>query len=590
MAGVLGPRRVGLLVAMLVHSLPACARAEVEATVAERGLRSLVWDGQELVADGRPFVRSIVLETRTKDYQYSFEQADVSTPTVQAGEDGPTLAFGWGSAAFAYQAEGDRLRVAMTLTNTSRRTLANFQVQLMNLALPAPPEGKIRGRGRMVRSMDNLAIVEAVCGERKLLACVDTIFPPLHFGLGKATDKQKTCYPLLAGGGNPVPQPGAYTVHPHGLPRIAPGESATFRFSLRFAAADTAREAMVGDLCKAFREYWEPIGRWDDNRFIGAVFLPSDRGARTEGNPRGWKWFEGEKDFDIRTEDGQKRFEAKMLEFADRSVKVLREMDAQGVIIWNLEGGENPHPITYIGDPRMLPILNPEMDKVADRFFQKFLDAGLRTGVCIRPTQVYQKKDGTWHHGTGSHGPERNPLKKDWSEIWPPGLPWWRFYPVAPRMIDKIAYAKKRWGCTIFYVDTNGTFRPVGEKGEFKWILLTGHIWRQIKEEHRDVLLIPELRREGWTFHAAQWAYTAPYDQLDYTKRVATPDYVRALFPRARICNYVANTKPDRLKELHDACVQAVRAGDILMGRGWFMDAQDKVIQEIYEAAKGEPK
>lgn len=562
------------------------------------GLEALRVDGRDIVSDGRPMVKEVVFETQKVNekgvLEYHFRRGEVNNPEMslgaaeRGGGDELEYRYPWGAAFFAWRAEAHRAVLDLTLVNQTDQTLADFRVRLASLRFPEPPEGMAPEKPRMERSFDNLAVVEAKWPDAKLLACVDTIWPPLHFGFGEATDDAGRVRPLVVQGGIPAPAPEADTVHPHGLPRIPPGGHATYRFSLRFATPDADRHEILADLYEEFRAYWRPIGDWPDNRFIGAVFLPSAGHLKSERNPRGWKWFNKRQypDFDIRTEAGRKLFEEKVVEYAERSVEVLTAMDAQGVIVWNLEGEENPHPISYIGDPRMLPILTPEMDEVADRFFRVFTEAGLRTGVTIRPTQVYRKKDGAVSHGTGSHGPDRNPLDDDFGPVEPAGLPWWRHYPVAERMIRKIDYAKKRWGCTIFYVDTNGVIRPMGEESDFQWVELSGHTWRRIKEAHPDVLLIPELRREQWTFHAAQWAYTAPYDQLDYTGRVATPEYVRRLFPDARICNYVANTDPWKLEDLHEECVDAVRAGDILMGRGWFFDAQDREIKVIYDDAR----
>ena len=106
---------------------------------------------------------------------------------------------------------------------------------------------------------------------------------------------------------------------------------------------------------------------------------------------------------------------------------------------------------------------------------------------------------------------ERNPLKDDFSAVWPEGTPWWRFFPIVERMCKKIEYAKRRWKCSIFYADTNGTYRPVGEEGKFEWMLLEARVWREIRRRHPDVLIIPELAGRK----TAIWAQTAPYFELD---------------------------------------------------------------------------
>lgn len=585
---------LGVSVMLLGPSLLSAAEPSLDVQFDDDGLAAVVYGEDRMLADGKPVLRSVILETLDKERQwdYTFEQAKLSDPKVEvdARRQQVSHTYPWGSVRFLYRRQGDRLVIEMTLVNRSDRTLADFDVQLLELQFPERPGGGVSHFGKIDLSFDKLAVLPVPYGDNKVLACVDTIFPPLHFGLEKATNEYRTRFPLVARGGIPAMEPDGVMVHPRGLPRVEAGESRTLTFSLRFAPAEKPNHEIVEDLHTAFRKYWKPTVDWDDNRFIGALFLPSGQGGAKK-NPRNWFKL----DADVSTEEGKAKLRERLLKYADKAINLLERMDAQGMIAWNIEGGENPHPITYIGDPRMLPIMAPEMDELADEFFQKFRDAGLRTGVCIRPPQVYRKGDGEWLQGTGSHNPDRNPLDESYEDIWPDGLPWWRFYPVVERMNRKIQYAKDRWGCTIFYVDTNGIVPPFhgGDRfsahgADFTWVELDGHIWRRIAEAHPDVLLIPELRSEEWTFHAAQWAYTVPYEQLDYTGRVGTPENVRRLFPEAKVANYVANTPPKKLESLHDELVDAVRAGDILMGRGWFYDAQNKRLKPVYQDATGE--
>ena len=114
-------------------------------------------------------------------------------------------------------------------------------------------------------------------------------------------------------------------------------------------------------------------------------------------------------------------------------------MNAQGFVFWDPEGSENPHPITYIDDPRLSKTLAPEFDEITDAYFKVLKDVGLRTGVCIRPTQVYcDEAKKKWDHGTGSDG---GPGRGDhYPKLRPEGLPWWRFFLVVERMADKIDY------------------------------------------------------------------------------------------------------------------------------------------------------
>ncbi|MHC4250478.1 MAG: hypothetical protein ACYS9X_15225, partial [Planctomycetota bacterium] len=134
---------------------------------------------------------------------------------------------------------------------------------------------------------------------------------------------------------------------------------------------------------------------------------------------------------------------------------------------------------------------------------------------------------------------------------------------------------KRRWKCSIFYVDTNGTWRPVGEKGEFKWMLLEARVWKEIRERHPDVLIVPEL--VGRT--TACWAQTAPYFELDLGG-VSTPARARRTFPGAfSILNMCDGPFAERRTEL----VEAVRRGDILMFHGWWNPKRNQEVKGVYE-------
>ena len=122
------------------------------------------------------------------------------------------------------------------------------------------------------------------------------------------------------------------------------------------------------------------------------------------------------------------------MRYAEASVAVLKDVAAQGMILWDPEGQEMPHAISYLGDPRIIPQAAPEMDAVADEFFRKFRAAGLKVGVCIRPSRIVSNHKGGWDHvQVDDHVAE---------------------------LADKIAYAKRRLGLHDLL---HGHQRQVGE-------------------------------------------------------------------------------------------------------------------------------
>jgi hypothetical protein len=477
----------------------------VRARFDDGGLASLTVDGAEILADGAVGVTHAVLERRDLSKPglggYTFEKPDVSKPDARfdAAAGTVTHTHAWGTAAFKYTPGPGRLTLAVTIRNTSKRALATFGLALGRVRLPAPPkDAKPKRRAQMLCTQDNLGVVMAECGGGRLLACCETLGPPLHFGLAAPADKARAEFPLRMRGEVYAPAPGGYVIDPYGRPRVEAGKSLTLTFSLRFVSAGGDADAALADLIEKFRTVYKPALAWKDRRPLGMIMLSSSyAGHVSKTNPRGWF---NDKTIDI---SDKAAFRKRVLRAADQAVKTLRAADAQGMIVWDIEASQHRR-ITYVGDPRLAGKLAPEMDEVSDEYFRAFRKAGLRTGVCIRPTQVYfDEKKKQWSHGTGSDGgPGRG---NHYPQLRPKATPWWRFFPIVERMCDKIAYAKKRWGCTLFYIDTNGTFRPCGPEGKFRWMLLSAHTLKAIHARHPDVLLIPELtprRTSSWTSRA----------------------------------------------------------------------------------------
>jgi hypothetical protein len=258
-------------------------------------------------------------------------------------------------------------------------------------------------------------------------------------------------------------------------------------------------------------------------------------------NPRGWFL---DAHLDITTEEGRAAFQKRLLAYADNSIRILKEMDAQGMITDDSEGQEWPHACSYIGDPRSLP---PEIEPVIDLYFKKFLDAGLRTGVCIRPTRPLRSAYGA---------------RVDQYEVGDP----------LQNLIDKAAYVKKRWGCTIIYVDSN--VDPVFLRP------MDATIFRKLAEAHPDVLFIPEHETTLY------YAYTAPTHSYTHHGIVCTPPSVLDVYPQAFSVVYI----PDRPMEPHwQQFVESVRRGDILVFRGWFDDPYNENVKKVYREAGRRP-
>lgn len=587
--------RIGFLFCFLLFFCFTCSTQNLKVSFTKEGNTNLTYKDLDLIIDTKPEVKEIVFEKITKNENgervYNFEKFNEKPVSVEWKDKERTLIYNynWGTVSFQYNQKVNNLDINVKFSNKSDKTIANFNIGILNFFLPEKQEIKSPfdfwwGLGyKVVKKSNNFyeldtlespGIIEVKFGKEnfsdKFLLTYLSIYPPLNYGLRKNQNQ----WEFYIKGGVLASEPKGVFIPPLGLPRIYSGQEVSFVFSIRFANIDSDTDTIVSDLYQKFREYWKPHLDWKDRRPIGMIFVASGyEGHKSATNPRGYF---SDKTIDVFSAEGKERFKKIALDHAKRCVNVLKSINAQGMIVWNIEGEENPHPITYIGDPRMLKLLGPEMDEIADEFFKIFRDAGLRTGVCIRPTQVYfDEKDKKWKHGTGSHGPMRNPLNDDFSEIWPKDLPWWQFFPIVERLSRKIEYAKKRWGCTLFYMDTNGIFAPIGEKvSQFEWILLWSEVYRELRNRHPDVLIIPEFPKGP-----ASWSQIAPYSELR-GGIVSTPSQIRKLFPTSFSIINVADGPIDKRR---DEIVKAVKEGDILMTHGWWMPKFTEEVGKIYK-------
>ena len=175
-----------------------------------------------------------------------------------------------------------------------------------------------------------------------------------------------------------------------------------------------------------------------------------------------------------------------------------------------------------------------------DEYFKRFRDAGLRVGICVRPQEI-------------------------------------NFVNGAPQQVDspdpvttlkrKIAYAKKRWGCTLFYVDST-----VNGQGA-----LDADVFRQVAVAFPDVLLMPENETLRY------YAYSAPLNSFAHHGVASTPPRAREVYPRA--FSVLLAGDGDFGARRADL-VAAVRRGDILLFHGWWPNPNNAAVKSIYEEAR----
>ena len=519
----------------------AATRPTLQVSFDEQGLASVRLGGAEVLhpgAMGLPYL----------DLRHGFPPAVVKpvNGAPKASFDSTahrlTQAYPWGTLACTYRAEADRLGLDVEVSNTGKDSIFGLAASLLQLELPGPVTRKdwVHGWPTPSALTDAPPVMDVSWRDGTIAICNDQGDRPLWLELNRVggTDRY------------------AVTFRHDGPPRgqeISGGTSRRFTLSLRFGPTGATAVQLAPDVYAQFAQRYPSELKWDDRRPIGCNFC-SSMDDRSPTNPSGWLH---DKTVDTTTEAGRADWRQRMLARFDKSASVAKEMGCQGVIVWDIEGQRNAQPISYIGDPRLMPTLSPEMDAIADQCFKKYTDAGLRCGTTLRPTHVVRMPGGA----------------EGWEHI--------NVEDIAAEIGGKLAYARKRWGCTIFYVDSTVRW-DLGADGQFALHTIPAEIFQTLHRQFPDVLLIPE---ESSVRH---FAYTAPYHEImppqGYT---GTPADVKAIYPHAFSMIRVADAPV--IERDADALVKAIRGGDIIMFRTWLDDPDNVPVKRILAAAAAKP-
>jgi hypothetical protein len=472
-----------------------------------------------------------------------------SSPSATPNKNTDTIdvSYPWGRISCAYGKQDDRLTVRLEVSNTSSEPLNEFSLRLMELTFPRVPDGGTLEAGmfgfgfkgpewpldRWPASIPSVAnplygvpIVRADFGNGALNFCSDDL--ECSVGIPHTTNPPDgTRYPLVIT-----------------CRDIKPGTTKIFNVSLRFGPAGAGVQDLSGDVLERYAGKYPFQVDWKDRRPIGAIFLAGPQ-INVVSNPRRWIMNSGE--IDVSDDKGKAAFRAALLKLADNSVQVLKDTGAQGMITWDPEGEEFIG-ACYYGDPLLVPTLAPEMEfkndgakSAIDEYFEKFRAAGLKVGVCIRP-QLIAMVDGKPVHQAAE---DENAVQI---------------------LRERIAYAKQRWGCTLFYVDSTATVSGP----------LNPDVFKAVADAYPEVLLIPE--HESMRY----FAYSAPLNSYVHHKITSTPVGARLVYPKA--FSVLMAPEGDRPED-HAALLDAVRRGDILLFNGWYMNEGAMKIKRIYGEA-----
>ena len=444
------------------------------------------------------------------------------------------LNFTWGTVRTTYAVKDNRFQMTVATMNTSDTdTIQGIHYWPLTLRFPEKLAEYDGTTPLLVHNSGQVAVEKVSWSSGTLAIVSDEIQKPLMVGFPWALNRPaSTDFPLSIHSGRVGSFPDSY---PTIVRPIPPHGSDSFIVSLRFGRRRASEASLAGDVFKNFAETFPSQLNWSDRRPVGAIFLATGPQESTL-NPRGWF---GDTKLNVTSPAGKAEFRQRVLNLADGAISIMRDMNAQGAITWDIEGQEFRHATTYIGDPRVVDTLAPEMGEIADEYFRRIKAAGFRTGVCIRPQQLVLSDDKKSAKQIAADDP-------------------------ASLLIDKIGYARKRWGATLFYLDSNVN---VAEHN-----LLDAAVIQKVAAAFPDCLIIPEHSNMRY------YAYSAPYGELRGGV-TSTPEGVRDVYPKAFSVLYTADGPLDLYR---DNLKSAVKHGDSLMYRTWFLDPQNEKVKSMY--------
>jgi PA14 domain/Bacterial Ig domain len=521
----------GAVVLTALAVIPVFAQS-VTLGLSNTGLSSLKYNGTEFVNNGAFQVNEVML--RNAAGTVSDANLTLTGSSVDASRNELTLSYNWGSVKVDYVPAGSRLNMTITTTNTSASTIQGVFYEPLDLQFPSTVQ-EYDGNTPMVSPNLGQPTLEPMTYNSGVLVFTNEdpskpLMAGFPWALDKPTDK---VFALRVNTDRESMYP---TFYPYIDRPIAPGASDQYQLALRFGPMGSTVQSLAGDIYQKFAADFPSQFNWPDRRPIGMLVL----GTPATGwvtNPRGWLL---DPTIDVTTAAGIAILRTRILQWADDSIAVLKSVNAQGMITWDIEGEQFPPATTYVGDPRVFMTTAPEMAGIADDYFQKFRNAGLQVGVCVRPQQFTLAPDG---------------LSANQLDLTDP----------TQLLIDKINYAKNRWGATLIYVDSNG-----GPDNP-----MDATIFKNVLAAVPGILIMPE--HEDLQYYA----YSAPYQELRQNI-FSSPPEARITYPAAFS---IINVADGQIGKYYNNLVTAVSQGDILMLRGWFDDGSVSQVNAIYQAA-----
>ncbi len=293
---------------------------------------------------------------------------------------------------------------------------------------------------------------------------------------------------------------------------IADGASFTYTISLRFGSTSDTFLTLSPEANAAMQAAIPNLNRLADRRRIANLFVTNSNVWQAANNPRGY--------LDVALNAlNQTAFNTALDAYVTNTLAYLATWvpKPQGVLLWDWDGQEFPQAFTYVGHMSKLAVMAPEMDARIDFEVARFVAAGYKIGITIRPQTFLT---GSSLPGTCFHSALAN---NDYSDIFVNSTSSSSTYPQAQRIASctatntwtyipsenygnqtaqqslaatqavvetEVNAAISRWGSAFAYAYVDSTVYEGGQPYD-------QNLWRNLAAEYPTVTFFPEEWRIG---------------------------------------------------------------------------------------------
>ncbi len=325
---------------------PSAAKTKV--TFDDKRLSSIQVEGKERLISGTPSI------WRMKTLSGAVLPMKLLSSTFDQAARKFTATYPWGSVVSTYATLPQGLRIRTVISNTSRETITELGFNMISLI----GLGDKQKLGRPTFGVEGPPLIQAAGADGSLVYALEANDKPLMLELEAATDGHTkaavvNCHVNL--GGERVIVDNVTPARP-----IAPEAQDEFAVEVRLGGVGSSPLDLAQDFIIAYRHAHPPLLSWPDRRPILRLFfnggLPREQAIANLKDPDNAK-----------PPAPDANYQAFVLARMKGLVEAAKVVNAQGVILWDLEGETFPHATTYIGDPRLIRLLNPQMEMVIDK-------------------------------------------------------------------------------------------------------------------------------------------------------------------------------------------------------------------------------